>query len=264
MQLKDIVGIVTGGAAGFGRAFAEKILTAGGQVLITDINTALLETTGQELAAKFGKKNICWMRQNVVDMDSFHRAFDLATDHFKRDVNVLVNNAGIAGYLKFWEMNAPTEFEPVITIDLTAVIRGSQVAVQQFRKKLQGKEAVIVNVSSFAGLGPVPDSPDYAAAKAGVVGFTRSCHPLKKQHNIRVIALCPGFTNTAMGNHIDSVKPELITGMGGMMDVSRVADAFVMAIEDPNNNGRCIRIVQTGTTYFQFPGDKHLYPSSKL
>ncbi|TMW64818.1 hypothetical protein Poli38472_008985 [Pythium oligandrum] len=264
MQLKEIVGIVTGGAVGFGRAFAERILGGGGKVLITDVNASLLETTGQELAAKFGKTNVCWTQQNVVEMDSFHRVFDYATKFFEKPVNLLINNAGIAGDLAFWDDDAPRNWEDVITIDLTAVVRGSQVAIQQFRKNLRGQEGVVINLSSAAGLNPVPYSPQYAAAKAGVVGFTRSCHPLKKQHNIRVVALCPGFAKTAMGKHAEEFLPEWTKLMGGLIEVSKVVDAFEMSLKDPNNSGRCVRIVQSGITYNRFPGDKQLYPDSKL
>ncbi|TMW64819.1 hypothetical protein Poli38472_008986 [Pythium oligandrum] len=264
MQLQDIVGIVTGGAAGIGRALAETILSAGGNVLITDINTSLLETTGQELAAKFGKANVGWTQQNVVEMDSFHRIFDVATNHFKKPVNLLINNAGIGGDLDFWKGDAPRNWEDVITIDLTAVIRGSQVAIQQFRKHLGGNEGVVINVSSAAGFMATPFFPQYGAAKAGVIGFTRSCHPLKKQHNIRVVALCPAFVDSALSKLAIEVSPKLIQRLGGVMDVSKVVDGFEMALNDPNNSGRCILIVPTGSSYFPFAGDKHLYPEAKL
>jgi NAD(P)-dependent dehydrogenase (short-subunit alcohol dehydrogenase family) len=264
MDLSQAVGIVTGGASGFGKAFAEKILAAGGKVLITDVNGALLETTGKELQAKYGAKNIIWTRQNVTDAGGFVAAFDKASKFFSTPVNLLVNNAGIAGDLSFFDDGAPRNWEKVINIDLFALIRGTQVAMDNFKKHLNGREGVVVNLASLAGLNPVPFSPEYAAAKAGVVGFTRSLYQLKASHNIRVFALCPAFTNTAMGIEATQKVSQFTSELGGLMDISEIADAFVDAVKEPDNAGRCLRIVKGKRGYYRFAGDKLLFPNSKL
>ncbi|KAJ0393384.1 hypothetical protein P43SY_001231 [Pythium insidiosum] len=264
MKLGEIVGIITGGAAGFGRAFAEAVLKAGGKVLITDVNAEQLELTGKELAATFGSGHVCWTHQNVVDPDSFHRVFDHASKFFEQPVNTLINNAGIAGDGSFFNDDAPRNWEAVVTIDLTALMRGTQVAIQHMKKHLSGKEGVVINLASVAGLHPVPFSPEYAAAKHGVVGFTRSLYPLQAQCNIRVVALCPGFAKTAMGRLADELMPSYTESMGGLLDVSTVVDALVHAVEDETNPGRCLRIVQSGTGYYRFAGDKAIYPNAKL
>ncbi|TYZ67864.1 hypothetical protein PybrP1_004979 [[Pythium] brassicae (nom. inval.)] len=264
MELSQVVGIVTGAAAGFGRGFAEAILNGGGKVLITDVDTKQLQATGKELQSKFGAKNVAWLRQNVTDTGSFHETFDYAIKYFGTHVNLLVNNAGIAGDLTFYDDGAPRNWERVIDIDLTAVTRGTQVAIDYFKKLPSGQEGVIANLASLAGLNAVPFSPEYAAAKAGVVGLTRSLYQLKKSHNIRAFALAPGFTDTAMGRQAVDTVPEYLGELGGLMKLSEVTDAFVAAVREPDNAGRVLRIVKNRRGYFKFPGDKQIFPNSKL
>ncbi|KAF1330911.1 15-hydroxyprostaglandin dehydrogenase, partial [Globisporangium splendens] len=264
MELSQVVGIVTGGAVGFGRGFAEAILAGRGKVLITDVNVHNLQATGKELQAKYGEKNVCWVRQDVTETNSFSEVFEYATKYFGKPVNMLVNNAGIAGDMSFYNDGAPRNWEKVIDIDLTALIRGTQTAIDTFKKQLNGKEGVIVNLASLAGLNAVPFGPEYAAAKAGVVGLTRSLYQLKKSHNIRCFALAPGFTNTAMGIEATQAVREYTDEQGGLMDVSEIINAFVAGVQEPENAGRVLRIVKGRRSYYKFAGDKQLFPNSKL
>ncbi|KAI9911233.1 hypothetical protein PsorP6_008895 [Peronosclerospora sorghi] len=263
MELHDVVAIVTGGARGFGRAFAEEILNGRGKVMITDVDVDELQTTGKELQRKYGKSNVYWDRQDVAEKDSFTRAFAHANKHFKMPVNVLVNNAGIAGNLTFYEPDS-TNWESVVDIDLIALIRGTKYAISEFKRTLNGREGVVVNIASMAGLSPTPFGPDYAAAKAGVVGFTRSLFKLKKSDNIRCFCMCPGFAETSMGHLANEKIPEYTNGMGGLLPVKVVVDAFTAGLREPDNSGRVQSIMHKSTAYVHFPGDKPLFPDSKL
>lgn len=265
MELSEVVGIVTGGAAGFGRAFADKILSAGGRVLITDVDTRQLEKTAAELAQKHNASaRVCFTRQDVTDADSFARVFAFATKFFGVPVNVLVNNAGIGGDASFYNDDLSPSWEKVVDIDLTAVVRGTQYALFYMKKALNGREGVIVNLASLAGLNPTPFSPEYGAAKAGVVGLTRSLHEAKKTHNVRAFALCPAFADTAMGRIAAEGIPDYIEQTGGLMPVECVTDAFEAALREPDNGGRILRVLKTKMSYYRFPGDKLIFPNSKL
>jgi NAD(P)-dependent dehydrogenase (short-subunit alcohol dehydrogenase family) len=265
MELSQVVGIVTGGAAGFGRAFAAKILAAGGRVLITDVDARTLERTADELAAAHNaRQRVCFMRQDVTDRESFARAFAYATEFFGVPVNVLVNNAGVGGDASFYNDELSSNWEKVVDIDLTAVVRGTQFALQYMKKALNGREGVIVNLASLAGLNPTPFSPEYGAAKAGVVGLTRSLLETKKTHNVRAFALCPAFADTAMGRIAAEGIPDYIEQTGGLMPVECVTDAFEAALREPDNCGRILRVLKTKASYYRFPGDKLLFPNSKL
>ncbi|CAH0480888.1 unnamed protein product [Peronospora belbahrii] len=165
--------------------------------------------------------------------------------------------------MTFYEPDSTT-WESVVEIDLVALIRGTKCAITEFKRTLNGKEGVIVNVSSMAGLMTVPFGPVYAAAKAGVVGFTRSLYSLKKSDNIRCFCMCPGFAETKMGREANAEVPEYINMMGGLMPVKVVVDAFSAGLRDPGNSGRVQRIMKKNTLYYRFPGDKVLFPDSKL
>lgn len=257
------VAIVTGGASGLGKEFATKILQEGGRVLISDVNKAVLEATGTELESKYGTNKICWVVQDVIDPASFHNVFDMASKYFESPVNLLVNNAGITGGLSFLDDDTPRSWEMAVSVNLTALIRGTQVAVQHFRKHLKGNEGVVVNLSSAAGLYPHPEMPVYSATKHGVVGFTRSLEYMKKKYNIRVVALCPAFADTAMGKGAQIYFPKSVAALGGLMDVSRVSDSFSAALNDTSNAGKCLRITSRSIEYFTHVGEpKH--PAPKL
>ncbi|KAF1794047.1 NAD(P)-binding domain [Phytophthora cactorum] len=248
-EFHDAVAIVTGGGRGFGRAFAEEILAGRGKVMITDVNVHELQATGKELQPS--------------TKDSFSRVFAYASKYFKKPVNVLVNNAGIAGDMTFYEPES-TSWEAVVDIDLTALIRGTKFAICEFKRTLNGKEGVVVNLGSMAALSPTTFGPDYAAAKAGVVHFTRSLYQLKKSDNIRCFCMCPGFAETNMGRQADEEVPKYTNMMGGLLPVKVVVDAFSAGMREPDNAGRVLRIMNKGTAYYRFPGDKTLFPNSKL
>ncbi|TYZ69031.1 hypothetical protein PybrP1_008457 [[Pythium] brassicae (nom. inval.)] len=264
MELSQVVGIVTGGAAGIGRGFADAILSGGGKVLITDVDSEQLEATGQELQSAFGAKNVAWLRQDVTDAGGFHEAFDYAIKYFETHVNLLANNAGIISAMNYYADGAPRDWERVVSIDLISVMRGTQVAIEYFKKLPSGQEGVIANVSSVAGLHAVPFWPDYAAAKAGVVALTRSLFQLKQSHNIRGFALAPGFADTALGRFAVANLPEEVRGLGELMQVSEVVDAFVAAVREPANAGRVLSIASNSRSYHAFPGDEQLFPNSEI
>ncbi|KAG7392297.1 hypothetical protein PHYPSEUDO_001401 [Phytophthora pseudosyringae] len=263
MEFHEAVAIVTGGGRGFGRAFAEEILAGRGKVMITDVDVHELQAAGKELQLKYGEQNVCWDRQDVTEKGSFTRAFAYASKYFKRPVNVLVNNAGIAGDMTFFEPES-SQWEAVVDIDLTALIRGTKLAICEFKRTLNGKEGVVVNLGSMAGLTPTAFGPEYAAAKAGVVGLTRSLFELKKSDNIRCFCMCPGFAETTMGRQADDAVPEYTNMMGGLLPVKVVVDAFAAGMREPDNAGRVLRIMNKSTSYYRFPGDKALFPNSKL
>ena len=107
----------------------------------------------------------------------------------------MINNAGIGENTPF-PINLFDNWVKVIDIDLTAVILGTRLALVHF-ERYKVKEGVIVSTASLAGLINADFQPVYAAAKAGVVNFCRSLGYLKKQ-GVRVTAICPAFSPTAL------------------------------------------------------------------
>ncbi|KAL3660175.1 hypothetical protein V7S43_014706 [Phytophthora oleae] len=113
-----------------------------------------------------------------------------------------------------------------------------------------GEEGVIVNLAMVGGLVEMPFWPAYATAKAGVLEFTKSMYPLKPCRNIRVMALCPGFVGTTVGHFITDAFPGAMRDRCGLVTVETVTQAFVRAIEDGHNAGRCMIVMEGQAIYY--------------
>ncbi|KAF0699490.1 Aste57867_9960 [Aphanomyces stellatus] len=251
MHLQDATAIITGAARGLGLEFTRSILTAGGRVFMTDIDETELSASCKLLQEAHPGRVAC-MRQNVTDMDSFDAAFDAANRAFHpHQVNVLVNNAGVMGpALKFYADAADASWTRVIDINLTSVIRGTQVALHRLSTE-KGLRPVVVNVSSIAGFVHAPQVPIYTASKTGVVAFTKAVGQSKK---VRVVALCPAFTDTAMGVMGIQEDANMVKGFGGLMTTAYVAEGFVKCVEEEDNAGAAMTV--TNRDGFKYHGMK--------
>lgn len=157
--------IVTGGARGIGQAATARIVSEGGSVLIADVDLAAAEET----AAAIGPNAVAH-RLNVTSEESWQEAVDRAVSLWGK-VDILVNNAGVAGdNIVSWEMPV-AEWKRVIDIDLTGVFLGCRAVVPKMIETGYGR---IVNVASIAGKEGNPNAVAYSAAKAGVIGLTKS------------------------------------------------------------------------------------------
>ena len=160
MKLKDAVAIITGGGSGLGKAIADRICQEGGNALLVDIDHQAGLHTCKQLQELYGSGCAVFIRFDVTDMHGYSYLFERCEQEFKQPVNLLINNAGITGEPTFFDPDLPTHWRRVIDIDLTAVVRGTQVGLG----KMQQNGGVIINVSSVAGLMPVKFAPVYAAA----------------------------------------------------------------------------------------------------
>ncbi|KAL4117119.1 hypothetical protein PRIC2_012569 [Phytophthora ramorum] len=263
MQLRKAVGIVTGAASGVGRGFAEFVLCGGGSVVLTDVNEKLLETTTDELKAKFGKERVGAVVQDVSSADSFDTTFDAVPKFFDREANLLVNNAGISTDPKFFEDNSSLFWQKVIEINLMGVMRGTQVGINRMKKLPD--EGVIVNIASVFGLGGTRIAADYTAAKHGVVGFTRALASMKEEHNVRIVSMAPGFIDTPLAREAGMTDDHpVVAPFGGLLSVDAFSDAFTEAVENEKNAGRVLHVLPSGHAYFDFPTNTKLAANPPL
>ena len=167
IDLGGRVAVVTGGARGIGRAIVERFLASGAKVAIWDADASRTERTLGELGA--GAK-LAGCNADITNEQSLRAALDDTIAKFGR-VDILINNAGIGGpNTTTWEY--PTEeFRRVIEVDLIGVFLGCKVVVPHMIANKYGR---IVNVASVAGKEGNPNAPAYSAAKAGVIGLTKS------------------------------------------------------------------------------------------
>jgi 3-oxoacyl-[acyl-carrier protein] reductase len=167
IDLTGRAGIVTGGARGIGYAIAERYLASGAMVALWDSDARALDVAKGSLR---GGERITTCVVDVTNHSGVESAFATTLQAFGR-VDLLVNNAGITGpNVKTWEYSVD-DFRKVIDIDLTGVFIGCKVVAPHLIANGYGR---IVNVASVAGKEGNPNAPAYSAAKAGVIGLTKS------------------------------------------------------------------------------------------
>ena len=224
--LKDKVVIVTGAAAGIGRATAERFAAEGCRVAAWDVNQA------PESAGVFQKVD-------VADAGQVDAAVAEVVDRWD-SVSVLVNNAGIlrdAQLVKYKNgevvsQMADEAWDAVIAVNLKGVFNCTRAVAPHL---IAGRGRVILNASSVAGVYGNFGQTNYAATKAGVIGMTKTWARELGRYGIRVNAVAPGFVET----EIISDMPEKIvqamvahTPMGRIGDTADIAEAYLWLASD--------------------------------
>jgi 3-oxoacyl-[acyl-carrier protein] reductase len=190
INLENRVAIVTGGAQGFGLATTKRFIESGARVIIWDKDTEYLN--------KVDLKNIQKIEVDVSNYKSVENAFAESLTH-ENKIDILINNAGIAGpNFKTWDYPLE-EWQKVIDIDLTGVFYCCKTIVPHFIKNNYGR---IVNISSIAGKEGNPNAMPYSAAKAGVIALTKSLGKELAENNISVNCVTPAPAKTRIFDQI--------------------------------------------------------------
>lgn len=184
--------VITAGAAGIGRAMAESFIANGARVELCDVDEATLVET--ERALPEAGSHHC----DVSDAQAVEGFFQAAAEKLG-GLDVLINNAGIAGPTKRVEEISEEEWRRTLDIDLTGQFLCARKAIPYLRRSGGGS---IVNLSSAAGIFAFPLRSPYSASKWGVIGFTKTLAAELGDAGIRVNALCPGVVE---GDRIDAV-----------------------------------------------------------
>jgi len=236
-ELRDKVVIVTGAAAGIGRATARRFSSEGCRVAAWDVNDAGQEELLRELSALggealFRKTNVCDSRDVEAGVQEIVARWNT--------VDVLINNAGITRDAQFvkWKDGAVVgtmtdeAFDSVISVNLKGVFLCSRAVVPHMIRQGSG---VILNASSVVGLYGNFGQTNYAATKAGVIAFARTWSRELAKYNIRVNAVAPGFIATEMVQKMpEKVVQAMVshTPLGRMGKPEDVAEAYVWLASD--------------------------------
>ena len=197
------VALVTGGSRGIGKACAIELAKAGCDVVITYAgNSAAAEKTVEELTA-LGSNSDSY-KFDVSNQAEVDEAIAKIIEKYGR-IDVLLNNAGITRDDLFIRMDAE-KWNAVINTNLNSAFYVSKPVVKLMMKQRSG---AIINTSSVVGLYGNPGQANYSAAKAGLIGFTKSLAKELGSRGIRVNAVCPGFIETDMTKDLPNMDEYL-------------------------------------------------------
>ncbi|MCD1599346.1 3-oxoacyl-ACP reductase FabG [Rheinheimera aquimaris] len=200
ISLEGKVALVTGASRGIGRAIAEQLAALGAKV----VGTATSEKGADAISTYLGDKG-CGLVLNVGDTASIEQCLEQIKNQFG-DIDILVNNAGITRDNLLMRMKDEEWFD-IMQTNLTSVYRLSKAVMRSMMKKRFGR---IINIGSVVGSMGNAGQTNYAAAKAGVLGFTKSLAKEVASRGITVNAIAPGFIDTDMTKELSDDQKEAI------------------------------------------------------
>jgi 3-oxoacyl-[acyl-carrier protein] reductase len=190
-DLKDKVAIVTGGGKGIGKAIAQQLAAAGAAVVVNSATEASCSSTAAEIVASGGRAVA--VAGDVGTAEVAEKLVAVAQESFG-GLHILVNNAGVTRDGLIMRMKEE-DWDEVLRINLKSAFLLSKAAVRPMMKARWGR---IINITSIVGLMGNAGQSNYCAAKAGMIGLTKSLARELASRNICVNAVAPGFIQTAM------------------------------------------------------------------
>ena len=238
-KLETRVAIVTGGARGIGREIAINLAKKGIKVIV---NYNKSEEKAKELKEKLAKQNIeiDIFKADISKLDEVKKLVKYSTDKYK-NVDILINNAGIGEYKLFTE-ETDADWDRIINTNLYSAFAMCREVVPNM---IQRKTGCIINISSVWGLVGSSLEVIYSISKAGMDGLTKSLAKELGPSNIRVNSIAPGIIDTSINNHLSSkeledIKQEIpLEKIGKPQDIAKCVEWL---IDDNYTTGQVISI----------------------
>ena len=199
------VALITGGARGIGKKIAEKFARNGYNIVINYVSEKTDVNKLESDLSQNGKVEVLCIKCDVTDFNSCQEMVKEAVDKFGK-IDVLINNAGITKDNLLMRMKEE-DFDKVINVNLKGTFNMTKNVISYMMKKRSGR---IVNISSVVGVSGNSGQANYAASKAGIIGFTKSVAKELASRNILANAVAPGFIETDMTDVLsESVKESI-------------------------------------------------------
>ncbi|TYS14070.1 3-oxoacyl-ACP reductase FabG [Rossellomorea vietnamensis] len=235
-RLRGKTAVITGAANGIGLEAARTFKREGANVVIADFN----EEAGKK--AEEANPGVVFVRVDVSDRDSVDSLVQTVIDRFGT-IDILINNAGITRDSMLSKMTRE-QFQQVINVNLTGVFHCTQAVLPYMAEQGSGK---IINTSSVTGTYGNVGQTNYAAAKAGVIGMTKTWAKELARKGINVNAVAPGFTETAMVAEvpekvIEKMKAQVPMGRLGKPEDIANAYLFLASGESDYVNGHVLHV----------------------
>ena len=195
MDLSNRVALVTGSGRGIGRAIALKLAEAGATIVVNDVSETV-EAVAEEIKA-MNRQSLAVMA-DVSSSEDVSRLVETAISTWGK-VDILVNNAGITRDQLVMRMS-DEDWDKVISVNLKSVFLCSRAVVRHMTKQRWGR---IISIASVVGVVGNRGQANYASAKAGIIGFTRSIAKEVASRGITANAIAPGFIDTEMTQRLD-------------------------------------------------------------
>jgi len=230
MRLKDKVVVITGSAGGIGLATARRFAVEGAAVVLADMKSDALEQARAQVLAAAVDARVETVTVDVTDAAQVAAMVGVALDRFGR-IDCLVNNAGITSDARLVKMS-DDQFDRVIAVNLKGVYRCAQAVADPMIRQGSG---VILNASSVVGIYGNFGQTNYAATKAGVIGFTKTWARELGPKGIRVNAVCPGFISTPILETIpDAVIQKMLdkVPLGRLGTPEEIASVYAFLASD--------------------------------
>ena len=231
MELKGKVALVTGGAQGIGKAVALLLAGKGADIAVSDVNLQKAEETASEIQS-MGRKAMA-VRADVANGQEVDQMVQAILERFGR-IDILVNNAGIARDKLILRMTEE-DWDAVLNVNLKGTFHCTRGVVRHMSKQRYGK---IVNIASVVGEMGNAGQANYAASKAGVIGFTKTVAREFAQRGINVNAIAPGYIATPMTEALPEKAKEELQRMIPMERLGRpedVAEAVLFLVSEASS-----------------------------
>jgi len=231
---------ITGAGSGIGRATALAFAKAGAKTAIADINGTNGNQTVELIRAANG--DAIFVACNVAIPQQLEAAIRQTVDTYGR-LDIAVNNAGIGGRFARLLEQTPDDFDEMMAINVGGVFYGMQAQIRQMLDQLDNGRAErgkIVNVSSIAGVRGMAMGAPYSASKHAVIGLTKTAALEYARKNIRINAICPVYTHSAMVDELIQAAPIMEERMRKVIPIGRlgqpeeIAQAILWLCSDEN------------------------------